>query len=31
MAKTKHRQKALPTFTTEAEERRFWETHDTTS
>ena len=24
----KRRHKALPTFTSEAEERRFWETHD---
>jgi predicted DNA binding CopG/RHH family protein len=29
MAKSKHRQ-TLPTFTSEAEERQFWETHDTT-
>ena len=31
MAKSKHPRKALPTFTSEAEERRFWETHDTTA
>jgi predicted DNA binding CopG/RHH family protein len=30
MAKSKHRQRALPTFPSEADERRFWETHDTT-
>jgi predicted DNA binding CopG/RHH family protein len=30
MAKSKQHQKAIPTFTSEAEERRFWETHDTT-
>jgi predicted DNA binding CopG/RHH family protein len=30
MAKSKHHPKAIPTFTSEAEERRFWETHDTT-
>jgi predicted DNA binding CopG/RHH family protein len=30
MAKSKHPRKALPTFRSEAEERRFWETHDTT-
>jgi predicted DNA binding CopG/RHH family protein len=30
MAKSTHRQKTLPTFTSEAEERQFWETHDTT-
>jgi predicted DNA binding CopG/RHH family protein len=30
MANSKHPRKALPTFRSEAEERRFWETHDTT-
>ena len=30
MATSKRPRKALPTFTSEAEERRFWETHDTT-
>lgn len=30
MAKSTHRLKTPPTFTSEAEERQFWETHDTT-
>jgi predicted DNA binding CopG/RHH family protein len=30
MAKSTHQLKTPPTFTSEAEERRFWETHDTT-
>ena len=30
MATSKHPRKTPPTFTNEAEERRFWETHDTT-
>jgi predicted DNA binding CopG/RHH family protein len=29
MAKPSRTPKAIPAFTTEAEERRFWETHDT--
>jgi predicted DNA binding CopG/RHH family protein len=28
MAKSKHRPRPIPTFRSEAEERRFWETHD---
>lgn len=31
MAKSKRTPKAVPTFKTEAAERRFWETHDTTA
>ena len=31
MAKSTRTPKAVPTFKTEAEERRFWETHDTTA
>ncbi|MDP1569613.1 MAG: BrnA antitoxin family protein [Vicinamibacterales bacterium] len=31
MAKSKRTPKAVPAFKTEAEERRFWETHDTTA
>jgi predicted DNA binding CopG/RHH family protein len=31
MAKSRNPQKAIPTFTSEADERRFWETHDTTA
>lgn len=31
MAKSKHSPKPLPTFRSEADERRFWETHDTTA
>jgi predicted DNA binding CopG/RHH family protein len=31
MATTKRATKAVPTFKSEAEERRFWETHDTTA
>lgn len=31
MAKSKRTLKAVPAFKTEAEERRFWETHDTTA
>jgi predicted DNA binding CopG/RHH family protein len=31
MAKSKRTRKAVPAFKTEAEERRFWETHDTTA
>lgn len=30
MAKSTQPRQALPTFTSESEERRFWETHDTT-
>jgi predicted DNA binding CopG/RHH family protein len=30
MARTKRTRKTVPTFRTEAQERRFWETHDTT-
>jgi predicted DNA binding CopG/RHH family protein len=30
MPKSKDRQRAIPKFAGEAEERRFWETHDTT-
>jgi predicted DNA binding CopG/RHH family protein len=30
MARTKRTRKTVPTFKNEAEERRFWETHDTT-
>jgi predicted DNA binding CopG/RHH family protein len=31
MAKSKRSPKPLPTFKSEADERRFWETHDTTA
>jgi len=31
MAKSTRTPKAVPAFKTEAEERRFWETHDTTA
>ena len=31
MAKSRRTMKAVPAFKTEAEERRFWETHDTTA
>lgn len=30
MAKSRHSTKPLPTFKSESEERRFWETHHTT-
>ena len=30
MPKLKHARKPIPEFSTEAEERRFWETHDST-